>query len=274
MRYFGVVALITAFALPVQVQAQVAAKVAMPLTPFEGTWRIDTSMDEYGGRPVSRLIKDGIYRCGNCVTKVEVPADGHFHGFSGGQDFDEVAVSIRTPRQVEFQYRKGGKLAERVLERVSNDGTILFYRNVNLTSSIGKPTVIEGRRSRVGALPAGAHLVSGEWRQLGGSKESVEALTLIIRTSGDEVTIVQPTGKQVSARVGGSAMPLIGDQAGRTVRIEAVPPWSLRLINAIAGEDVQTALITIDADGESLTFDARDLILNQTIKFVALKQQK
>lgn len=273
MRYFGMVAMITAAALPVQVYAQAATEAAMPLAPFVGTWRIDTSKDEYGGRPVSRLIKDGMYRCANCVTKVEVPADGQFHKFSGGQDFDEVSVLIRSPLPVDSQYRKNGRLAERVSERASKDGKTLSFRNVNLTSSTGKPTVVEGHRSRVGALPTGAHLVSGEWRQLGGSKESVEALTLTIATRGDQVSIVQPTGKQVSARVGGPAAPLIGDQAGRTVRIEAEPPRSLRVINMIAGKDVQTALITVARDGESLVFEARDLTLNQTIKFIALKQQ-
>lgn len=244
----------------------------MSLTRFDGVWRIDTSQDEYGGRPVSRLIKDGIYRCGNCVTKVEVPADGRFHSFDGGQDFDAVAVTIRGARQVDFRYRKAGRLAETVTERVSADGNTLTFRNVDLTAPDGKPTIAEGQRARIGASPAGAHPVSGEWRQLGGAKESAERLTLTIRTNGDAVTIVQPTGRQVSARLGGPAMPIVGDQAGRVMRIDAAPPNALRTTTSLAGKDVQAGLITVAADGRSLTFEVQDLGLGQTIKFVAVKE--
>jgi hypothetical protein len=260
------------YAAPAILQPQSAAVTPKSLARFEGTWRIDTSRDEYGGRPVSRFIKDGIYRCGNCVTKVEVPADGRFHSFAGGQDFDAVAVSIRGPRQVDFQYRKAGRLAEKVSEHVSADGNTLTFRNVNLTSPDGKPITIEGQRARIGVLPVDAHPVSGDWRPLSGSKEAAEALTLTIRANGDDVTIIQPTGRSVSARVGGPAVPIIGDQAGRTMRIETPGPNALRTTTSIAGKDVQVGLIMVAADGRSLTFEVQDLGLGQTIKFVAVKQ--
>lgn len=273
MRYFMLAfAAFAGVSMSAEAQSQTSSSPAISLQPFEGTWRIDTSQDEFGGRPVSRLIKDGVYRCGNCVTTVEVPADGRFHSFAGGQDFDEVAVSIRSPREVEFQYRKSGKLAETVTEQVSPDGTILTYRNVNLTAPTGQPIVSEGRRARVGAIPAGAHMVSGEWQPLGGAEESAEALTIIIQTSGDEVTIVQPTGRQFTARIGGPAMPIVGDQAGRRIRIVAVPPGSLLTTTSIEARDVQTALFTVAPDGRSLTVEAHDLILNQDVTFVAIKQ--
>ncbi len=266
---FSVAILVIAPGVP---RAQTASVQSAPLTQFEGIWRIDTSQDQYAGRPVSRLIKDGMYRCGNCVTKVEVPTDGRFHSFDGGQDFDAVAVTIRGPRQVDFQYRKAGRLAERVAEHVSPDGNTLTFRNVNLTAPGGKPTTVEGRRARVGTLAAGAHPVSGEWRQLAGSNESADVLTLTIKTNGDTVTIVQPTGRQVSARIGGPAMPIVGDQAGRTMRIEASAPNALRTTTSIGSKDVQIGTITVAADGRSLVFDMQDLNLGQNIKFVAIKQ--
>lgn len=257
---------------PVVINAQSAGQPTVALSPFAGTWCIDTSQDQFAGRPVSRLIKDGIYRCGNCVTTVEVPADGEFHPIVGGQDFDEVAVWIRGPRRVDFHYRKAGRLAETVTERVSIEGDVLSFRNVDLTAPSGKAVVAEGQRSRVGAPPPRAHPVSGEWRPLGGTKESVASLTLVIGVSEDQVTIVQPTGRKIAARVGGASVPIIGDQAERMARVEAVPPRSLRITTAIKGEDVQTGLMTVAGDGRSMTYEATDLTLDQKVRFVAIKQ--
>ena len=47
------------YATPGALGAQSASSPFSRLTQFDGTWRIDTSQDEYAGRPVSRLIKDG-----------------------------------------------------------------------------------------------------------------------------------------------------------------------------------------------------------------------
>lgn len=254
--------------------ALIVAQAASPmaLTPFNGTWIIDTSQDEYGGRPVSRIIKNGRYRCGNCVTTVEVPTDGRFHAFSGGQDFDAVAVRIQGPRKVEYRYRKNGKLAEIVTEEVSATGDMLTWRTTSLTAPNGKPDVSEGQRARVGAAKPGEHPVSGEWRQLAGAKEAAAALTIAIRTDGDRVTITQPNGRQVSALVGGPGAPIAGDQAGRLFRIAAAPPRALRTTTAIDGKDVQTGLMTLAADGTTLTYEVRDLTLGQTIRFVAKRR--
>lgn len=67
-------------------------------------------------------------------------------------------------------------------------------------------------------------------------------------------------------------MPIVGDQAGRVMRIDAAPPNALRTTTSLAGKDVQAGLITVAADGRSLTFEVQDLGLGQTIKFVAVKE--
>ncbi len=67
-------------------------------------------------------------------------------------------------------------------------------------------------------------------------------------------------------------MPIVGDQAGRTMRIEASAPNSLRTTTSIGGKDVQVGTITVAANGRSLVFDIQDLSLGQNIKFVAIKQ--
>lgn len=250
--------------------AQAGSQVA--LAPFTGTWIIDTSQDEFGGHPVSRIIKNGRYRCGNCVTTVDVPTDGLFHTFKGGQDFDAVAVRIQGPRKVEYRYRKNGKLAETVTEEVSSTGDVLTWRTTNLTAPSGRPDVSEGQRARVGAAKPGEHPVSGEWRQLAGAKEATAALTITIRTDGERVTITQPNGRQVSALLGGPGAPIAGDQAGRLFRIETAPPRALRTTTAIDGKDVQTGLMTLAEDGATLNYEVRDLTLGQTIRFVAKRQ--
>lgn len=237
---------------------------------LEGVWRIEPERIEQRGEPVTRLLKGGRYECRNCVSHYSVRADGRFHPIVG-QDFDEVAVRAVDPRTVEFRFRKGGKHAMTEVDRVSADGATLTMEVVDASAPNGRPQRSATRLSRVGTPPAGAHAVSGEWRPVGTDAPEDE-LSLIVRTSGGAVTMVQPTGRRFTATPGGPAVPIAGDVAGRMMRLERAGANGLRLITSIAGKMMAEGMMTAAADGRSLIYEARDVTLGQTTRFVATRR--
>ena len=248
-----------------------AGRPAAAEGPLDGRWVIDAARDEYAGKPIARLLKDGVFRCASCVSDYRVPADGSFHPITG-QDCDAVAVRALDGRAMELRCAKRGRLVETLVERVSADGRTLDYRMTNVAAPNGRPQVQEGRRERVGAAPAGAHPVSGEWRPLAGAAVSADALTLTIRTEGELVSIVQPTGQRVAARLGGPPAPVQGDGAGRAVRVERAGPRAIRMTTLIAGEPVAGSTLTAAEDGRTLLIEWKDLKLGQTGRYTAIKR--
>ena len=45
---------------------------------FDGTWKVDPATAQFGGKPTSRELKGGIYRCLSCAVPWSVPADGAY----------------------------------------------------------------------------------------------------------------------------------------------------------------------------------------------------
>jgi hypothetical protein len=237
-------------------------------SPFDGVWRIDPTEVERGGEPVTRLVRDGWFECRVCVSRYRVRADGRFHPIVG-QDFDAVAAKVVDARTLELRFRKHGVLALVEMDRVSADGAALTISETDMTAPDGRPQESRAELTRIGAAPAGAHAVSGDWRP---DADDGPATELTIRTSGEAVTMIQPGGRRFTAAPGGPAAPIVGDAAGRTMRLERAGPRALRLVTEIAEKRVAEGEMTVAADGRTLTYDARDLTLGRTSRFVARRR--
>lgn len=239
---------------------------------FDGTWKADTSKDEFGGKPYSRMLKDGAYECRSCTVPYKVAADGALHPVAGQPYFDEAAVRIVDPRTVEMRWQRRGKPTETLTEKVSADGRTLTYSGTDLGTPNGTPVKFEGDMVRVGTVPAGAHAISGEWRAQKGAKISDSGLAITFRMAGDALDVSVPTGERYTATPGGSPVTVEGDPAGTMMKVERAGDRALRFTSSRGGESVGSGLFTVAADGRTATYDYSNLKTGTTAKFVLNKQ--
>lgn len=239
---------------------------------FDGTWKADTSQDQFSGKPDSSVLKSGTYECRSCTTPYKVAADGAFHPVSGQAYFDEAAIKVVDPRTVEMRWRKGGKLLLSETEQVSADGRTLTHEGEDLSAPSGGPIRHRGTKTRVGAAPAGAHAISGEWRNQKGATVSDAALTISFKTVGDALNVSFPTGERYTATPGGPAVPVEGDPGGTMMRVERAGPRALRFTGSRGGESVGAGVLTVAANGRSATYDWRNQKSGASSRHVLNKQ--
>lgn len=252
--------------------AVAAASPVAAQSPFDGTWKADTSKDEFGGKPISFALKDGTFECRSCATPYKVTADGRFHPVTGQPYADAVAVRVVDPRTVERRFRKGDKMMETVTERVSADRRTATYEGTDMSAANGTPVAFKGTRVRVGAPPAGGHPISGEWRNQKGATVSDAGLTLDFATTADTISYSSPLGERYTAPIGGAPVPIEGDPAGTMMKVERVGPQALRFTSMRGGEPVSVGVLTVAADGRTAVFESRGVKTGSTGRFFLNKQ--
>lgn len=239
---------------------------------FDGTWKADTSQDQFSGKPDNSLLKGETYECRSCTTPYKVAADGAFHPVSGQAYFDEAAIKVVDPRTVEMRWRKGGKLLLSETERVSADGRTLTHEGEDLSAPSGGPLRHRGTKTRVGATPVGAHAISGEWREQKGATVSDAALTISFKTVGDALNVSFPTGERYTATPGGPEVPVEGDIGGTKVRVANAGTRAMRFTMRRDGQSVGDGVMAIAADGRTATYNWRNLKTGATSRHVLNKQ--
>ena len=92
---------------------------------FEGTWRFSAQSAQFGGKPETFSLQNGVYRCETCVPKIDVKADGQDHKRTGSPYSDAVNVRAIDDHTVEVVTKKGAKVVGTSKETVSQDGKTL-----------------------------------------------------------------------------------------------------------------------------------------------------
>jgi hypothetical protein len=253
--------------------ALVAACFATPAlaqSPLDGTWRVDIASAQLPTRPFVVSLADGTYACRSCVPAWSVPADGAFHRVADQPYFDEASVRIADGRTAVVTTRKNGQLVGESTLTVAADGNsyTAAWRDVGPNGQVATGS---GTSERVAPAPAGAHGLSGSWRQQRVNEMSDSATTFQVRTQGETFHMTFPTGESYAAPIGGAAVPIEGDGAGTHAAVRRIAPNVYEATETRNGEVVSVTTMTL-ADPATMNVVSQNRRLNTEVRYSARRQ--
>jgi hypothetical protein len=226
-----------------------AAPASVAAATIDGTWKADVDSVQFDQKPDEYLLQGGKYSCKSCVPSFTVAADGAFRPVSLPYA-DSYAVKVVDDHTVVRTSKKGGRQTGEAKVSVSADGNTLtgsFVDTSSATGTAGKGTFVE---TRVGAAPAGAHAISGQWKPSKLQDFNTEALTFTFKTEGDTLHMSSGTGQSYDAKFGGPDVPIKGDIAGTTAAVKKTGDNSFQEIDKRGGKVVGVFDFSVGADGK------------------------
>jgi hypothetical protein len=184
---------------------------------IDGTWKTDLKSLQLDAKPDQYLLKDGQFSCPTCTPPLTVAADGAMHAVTGRPYADHISVKVDDDHNVTRTNQKGGKTTGTTKYSVSADGNTL---TVNFDDESGtKPVTGSYTEARAAPAPAGAHAISGSWKQQSYANVSDEGLTVTFKLDGNVLHMTAPTGQSYDATIGGPDVPIKGDIGGTTAAV-------------------------------------------------------
>jgi hypothetical protein len=222
--------------------------------------QLDAKPDQY-------LLKAGQFSCPTCTPPLTVAADGAMHAVDRPYA-DHMSVKVDDDHNVTRTSEKAGKTTGTAKYSVSADGNTL---NVSFNDTSGsKPVAGSYSESRVAPAPAGAHAISGSWKQSNYNSVSDEGLTVTYALNGDTLHMSNPTGQSYDAKIGGGDVPIKGDIGGTTASI-AQNGDSYVETDKRGGKVISVTTMTPGSDGK-LHMVNEDKQAGSTAKFDMNKQ--
>lgn len=231
-----------------QPSGNAAAPAAALADGINGTWKADIASVKFDQKPDEYLLKDGQYSCKSCVPTYAVAADGAFHAVSLPYA-DSMAVKLVDDHTIQRMSKKGDRQVGESKVSVSADGNTLTGEFTDSSAEGAPPTKGQYTESRVGAAPAGAHAVSGQWKPEKLANFNEEALTITLNVEGDTLRYSSPSGYSYEAKIGGGDVPIKGDIAGTTASV-AKSGDSYVETDKRDGKVIGTTTFTLGADGK------------------------
>jgi hypothetical protein len=247
-----------------------AAASSSAESPFDGSWKTDLSRTKFSPKPLTFYTSAGWYHCVSCTPAFDVLADGQDHGVPG-QSYDTIRVTIVDAHTISVSGKKGADVTFEQTRTVSSDGRTLTVKSTGHPVSGGPPTNFETTARRSGALPSGAHATSGDWiieKQTGSSN----ALLTTYKTNGDELTMTSPTGETYTAKFDGSDYPYRGAHSFDAVELKKINTHSIEEIDKRAGAVVDDSIMTVSANGKTMTVVDTSQPTGRVSTYVAIKQ--
>lgn len=239
---------------------------------LSGTWKGDIGASQLSTKPSSTLIDKGLYTCATCKPVVKVVADGGWHAVAGQPYYDEMSVTVVDPAIVKYATKKDGKIVSEATETVSADGKSISAAFSETVGTTGVPITGTSVSERVAPAPAGAHAVSGSWRQTKDAQVSDSGLVFTLAQVGKVVTYSTPIGISYAATIGGPAVPVSGDPGWTTVSLTQPSARTLHETDLFEGKVTGKFLMTVSPDGKTMTIDVNDIKHGKTSTLVAYKQ--
>jgi hypothetical protein len=236
---------------------------------IDGTWKTDLSTLQLEQKPDQLMLKAGQFSCATCTPPLTVAADGASHAVTGRPYSDHMTVKVDDDHNVTRTSQKDGKTTGTTKYSVSADGNTLTVTFNDMTGS--KPVTGSYTETRVGSAPAGAHAISGSWKQAKYSNVSDEGLTVTFRLDGDTLHMSTPTGQSYDAKLDGTETPIKGDIGGTSASVKKTGDNTYVETDKRAGKVVSVTTMTLGADGK-LNVVSEDKQAGSTAKFAMSKQ--
>lgn len=216
---------------------------------IDGTWKADVSTAKWDQKPDEYLLQNGKYDCKTCTPPWSAPADGAFHGVTGHPYYDEVSVKVVDDHTIQQAQKLKGREVGSSTSKVSADGNTLAVDFKDSTIANAPPTTGHFEETRVGAAPAGAHAVSGQWKPSKAENINAEALTLTFKADADMLHMSSPSGTSYDAKLDGTDTPIKGDPAGTTASVKKLSDNSYQETDKRDGKVVWVGTFTVGDDG-------------------------
>jgi hypothetical protein len=239
--------------VPVAAALVAVAAPAHAQHAINGTWRFDPSTAKLSDKPERFEVRNGSFSCSTCTPTIRVAADGRFHRVPGHPYWDEIKVDASRPDSVAYEYRKGGKLVATSTETVSADGATLSSKSWSINNAAAKPIESASTSTRVEPATTGAHRASGGWRRATQSVATPDVTRLTFQVQGGVVTITEPTGETVTAKLDGPFAKNRGDVGGTEYAYTAPDDRVLVERSRRGGKPMSSGRYTVSPDGRTLT---------------------
>jgi hypothetical protein len=257
----------------VMLSALLVPTLAAAQSVLNGTWKIDMSKVDFPEKPDVFLLQGGLYSCKTCAPPYTIDADGKDHVVKGHPYYDTVAIKVVNDHTIDETDKKGGKVVATSTSTVSQDGNTLHFSFSDSSNTNGGAAVTgRGQAARVEKGPAGSNAISGSWRTTGIQGLSENATVFTYKVSGEEITMVAPTGQTYTAKLGGPDAPMSGDPGVTSVSVKMVGANTLQETDKRNGKVIGVFTLTVAENGKSAKGSFDDKLQNKTTAFVATKQ--
>lgn len=247
-----------------------ASSTAAAGTGINGTWKADINSVQFDQKPDEFLVQNGQYSCKSCTPPITLAADGAPHPVSTPYS-DSASVKIVDDHTILRTGMKGGRQIGETKLTVSADGNTLTRDFSDMSVPNAPPSKGEFTSTRVGPAPAGAHVVSGQWKPSKAANFNAEALTVTFNTDGDMFHMSSPSGTSYDAKLGGPDVPIKGDIAGTTASVKKTGDNAYEETDKRGGKVVSVTAMSVGADGK-LNATVMDKENGATTKWTAIRQ--
>jgi len=237
-------------------------------SPFDGTWHTNIAQAKLSPKPNVFYLSQGWYHCVSCNPVVEVKADGTDQPVTG-QAYDTVSVKEVDAKTIATVTKKAGKVMNEQTRTVSADGKTLTVKTTSHPMNSDQTITAESTAKLVGVAPSGVHATSGSWK-LEKVKESDNGLTFTVKSSGDQLTMSDPTGETFTAKLDGTDAPVTGAYAYNTVSLKKVDAHTIEATYKRDATVIQVDKLTVS--GKTLTREVTNKLTDRTNTFTATKQ--
>ena len=101
-------------------------------------------------------------------------------------------------------------------------------------------------------------------------KESDNGLDMTLKTSGDEITMTEPTGESYTAKLDGTDAPYKGSYNTDTVSVKKIDAHTLEETDKRGGQVIEVDKMTVA--GKKLTVVATNKLTDRTSTYIATKK--
>ena len=226
-----------------------APAAAFAASAFNGSWTFSPQHIQLNKKPVVLELNNGEFSCKTCMYPKPVKADGTEQKIKGDPNLDSATITVVDANTVTATYKLDGKTVDAVKMVVSADGKSIVRDD---TLQYGAdPTFYVERYTRVGAAPAGAHAVSGSWRESKIVSASGPGIVVTYGMTDDGFTM-SSNGQSYSAKFDDKTYPVKGDPTKTMVNLKKVSDTEVIETDSQKGAVVEIADMTVSADGKTI----------------------
>ena len=240
-------------------------------SPFDGTWKEDTSTAKMTQEPDVLLLKDGMFTCKTCVPPYTIKADGSDQPVSGNPYLDTVSANASDEHDVVITDKKNGKTTETLTFKLAPDNKS-FSVDFTGTSENGASYSGTGGAKRVEAGPGGSQPISGSWMRTQLKNASDSLVTVTYKTDGDMLTMTDPTGDTYTAKMDGTEAPMKGNPGVTTVTLKKIGARTIMETDMRDGKVADISRSTVSSDGKSMTVVDSNKLTHRTVTYTSNKQ--
>ncbi len=248
-----------------------AVAASQAQSPLDGTWRVNLAQTKFSPKPLSFYLSQGWYHCtGSCNPAYDIAADGQDHPVAG-HSYDTLSVTVVDDHTITAVGKKGGTVIFEQTRTVSADGKTLTVKTADHPMNGG-----HRRLMRVWPSESASRLPACMPLQAIGSSSSragnSTALLTTYKTSGDQITMTEPTGETYTAKLDGNDYPVHGAYGYDAVSLKKINAYTFEETDKRDGTVTDVSTMTISANGKTLTVVDTDKLSGRVDTFTATKQ--